>query len=120
VRWVDITDEKSSQPDFANLLYPGKFLPKRRPEETDLKLAPWIKISADAPPTLLIHAMNDSTNTVQNSMAYALALNNVGVPVDMHLFAKGCHAFGLRATPDPITTEWPRMVIKWLHNNKVL
>lgn len=112
---VDAADEQPSLPNFAVLLYPGRFLPERRPE-TNLELAPWMHISANAPPTLLIHAMNDATNDVRHSMAYGLALNNVGVPVDMRFFATGCHAFGLRPTSDPITTEWPGLVVNWLHN----
>lgn len=116
---VDVADEKSARPDFAILMYSGRFLPERRPE-TDLELAPWMKISADAPPTLLIHAMNDSVNDIRHSMAYALALNDVGVPVDMRIFAKGCHAFGLRPTSDPITTEWPGLAIEWLRNINML
>jgi hypothetical protein len=39
-----------------------------------------------------------------------------GVPVDVGLYAKGCHAFGMRPTADPITREWPKQVKPWLHN----
>lgn len=116
---VDVADETSSRPDFAIVMYPGKFLPTRR-SGTNLELAPWMEISADAPPTLLIHAMNDSTNNIRNSMAYALALNDVGVPVDMRIFARGCHAFGLRPTSDPITTEWPGLAVEWLRDINML
>lgn len=111
---IDAADQVSARPNFAIVMYPGKFMTERRPEK--LELAPWMEISAEAPPTLLIHAMNDSTNDIRNSMTYALALNDVGVPVDMRIFAKGCHAFGLRPTSDPITTEWPGLAIKWLQN----
>lgn len=116
---VDIADQQSSLPDFSIVMYPGRFLPKRRPE-TDLTLAQWMEISADAPPTLLIHAMNDHVNDIRHSMAYALALNDVGVPVDIRFYAKGCHAFGLRPTIDPITTQWPDQVVQWLQNIGVL
>jgi acetyl esterase/lipase len=47
-------------------------------------------------------------------MAYALALNDAGVPVDMRLYARGGHAFGMRPTTDPITTDWPEQVRTWL------
>ena len=116
---VDAADQEPSRPDFSVVMYPGRFLPERRPE-TDLKLAPWMTISADAPPTLLIHAMNDNVNDIRHSMAYGMALNDAGAPVDMRFYAKGCHAFGLRATPDPITTQWPDQVVQWLRNIGVL
>jgi acetyl esterase/lipase len=63
--------------------------------------------------------MNDRTDNVRHSMAYGLALNDVGVPVEMHLYAKGGHAFGLRPTSDLITTEWPKLVEKWLRTINV-
>ncbi|MDZ4775678.1 MAG: alpha/beta hydrolase [Alphaproteobacteria bacterium] len=116
---VDAADDIPSQPDFAIVLYPGRFLPDRR-TPTELRLAPWMKISPSAPPTLLIHAMNDPTNNVRHSMAYGLALNEAGVPVDMRFFAQGCHAFGLRPTSEPITTEWPGLALQWLQTIKML
>lgn len=79
-----------------------------------------MKVSASAPPTLLIHAMNDPTNDVRHSMAYGLALKDAGVPVDMRFFAKGCHAFGLRPTSDPVTTQWPGLAVQWLQDINML
>jgi acetyl esterase/lipase len=115
---VDAADRETSRPDFAILLYPGHLWDDTSPR-TSLKLAPWVEIRADAPPTLLIHSLNDPTDDVRHSLAYGLALNDAGVPVDMRLYARGGHAFGLRPTSDPVTTEWPRLVEKWLHTIKV-
>ena len=115
---VDAADRGRTRPDFAILLYPGHLWDGNSPR-TSLKLSPWVEINAQAPPTLLIHAMNDPTDDVQHSLAYGVALNEAGVAVDMHLFAKGGHAFGMRQTSDPITTEWPKLVEKWLHTIKV-
>lgn len=116
---VDGADAEPSRPDFAVLLYPGHLWDETSPK-TSLKLSPWVEISADAPPTLLIHSMNDPTDNVRHSMVYGLALNDLGVPVEMHLYARGGHAFGMRPSPDPITTEWPKLVETWLHATKVL
>jgi len=115
---VDEADREPSRPDFAILLYPGHLRDETGPK-TSLKLSSWVEISADAPPTLLIHSMSDPTDDVRHSLAYGLALTNVGVPVEMHLYARGGHAFGMRPTSDPITTEWPELVEKWLHTIKV-
>ncbi len=112
---VDAADEVASRPNFAIVLYPGRFLPERR-TTMDLTLAPWMKISADAPPTLLIHAMNDPVNDIRHSIAYGLALDDAGVSVDMRFYAGGCHAFGLRPTSDPISTEWPDFTVDWLRS----
>ena len=116
---VDEADREPSRPDFAILLYPGHLWDETSPK-TSLQLSPWVEISAAAPPTLLIHSMNDSVDNVRHSMAYGLALNDVGVPVEMHLYAEGGHAFGLRQTSDPITAEWPGLVETWLQSIEVL
>jgi hypothetical protein len=42
-----------------------------------------------------------------------IALKNAEVPVEMHLYAQGGHAFGLRPTECPIT-RWPELVETWL------
>ena len=88
--------------------------------KNSLELKPWVRISAKAPPTLIIHAMDDPVDDIREPMAYALALNDAGVSVDMRLYAKGGHAFGMRPTADPITNEWPEQVSQWLHAIRVL
>jgi acetyl esterase/lipase len=115
---VDEADREPARPDFAILLYPGHLWDETSGKRS-LALSPWVEISAGAPPTLLIHSMNDPTDDVRHSLAYGVALNDVKVPVEMHLYARGGHAFGLRPMPDLITTEWPLLVEKWLHTIKV-
>lgn len=110
---VDEADREPARPDFAIVLYPGHLWDETGPR-TSLALSPWVEISAGAPPTLLIHSMGDPTNDVQHSLAYGLALNEAGVAVEMHLYARGGHAFGIRPTAEPITTEWPGLVERWL------
>lgn len=62
---------------------------------------------------LLIQAETDSVDNVNQSLVYYIALKDARVPVEMHLYTNGGHAFGLRRTKDPIT-EWPQLVEKWL------
>ncbi len=112
---TDDADQQSPRPDFAIIAYTARLLDNSA-GRNNLQLQPWVKISPNAPPTLLIHAMDDPVDDIRQPMAYALALNDAGVPVDMRLYAKGGHAFGLRPTADPITTEWPAQVKQWLHS----
>jgi acetyl esterase/lipase len=44
---------------------------------------------------------------------YFAALKKAGALVEMHLYAQGGHAFGLRRTRLPIT-GWPDLVEAWL------
>ena len=110
---TDAADRQSSRPDFAIVAYTARMLDNRE-GRNNLQLQPWVTISETAPPTLIIHAMDDSVDDIRQPMAYALALNDAGVPVDMRLYAKGGHAFGMRPTTDPITTDWPEQVRTWL------
>lgn len=106
---VDAADRASCRPDFAIALYPGHLAPWT----TRLILNPNIVVTSNTPPTFLLHAQNDPVDNVRNSMAYSLALRDAKVPVEMHLYAEGGHAFGLRRTESPIT-RWPELAERWL------
>ena len=116
---VDAADKVSCRPDFAIALYPGHLSPWSPDDPnswTDTKqlgLNPNVIVTSNTPPTFLLQAQNDPVDDVRNSMAYSLALRNAKVPVELHLYAEGGHAFGLRRTRFPIT-EWPQLVEKWM------
>jgi len=61
----------------------------------------------------LLHAENDPVDNFNNSLVYYRALKNAGVPAEMHFYAEGKHAFGLRPSKFPIT-RWPDLVETWL------
>lgn len=112
---VDAADDLSSRPDFAILLYPGHlWTPK-----TNLTLRSDIQVRPDTPPTFLLQAEDDRVDPVKHSLTYYLALQEVGVPTEMHLYARGGHAFALRANKLPIG-NWPTLVEQWLHTIGVL
>ena len=116
---VDAADALSCRPDFAIALYPGHLWvhedeDRDTRDETHLGLRPDIKVRADTPPTFLLQAGNDEVDGVQQSLAYYVALHKAGVPTEMHLYAEGGHAFGLRPTRLPIG-RWPSLVERWLH-----
>ena len=127
---VDAADKESCRPDFAVAIYPGhlsiaaaewdanqgtkKFVLHYPPTaDKDWGLNPDILVTRDTPPTFLVQAENDNVDGVEDSLAYYIALKKAGVPVEMHLYAQGGHAFGLRRTKFPIT-EWPQLVETWL------
>jgi acetyl esterase/lipase len=112
---IDAADSLPSRPDFAIALYPGHLWSGK-----GLELYSWNSISANAPPTLLVQSFDDPVDDVRNSIAYATALRGAKVPVEMHLYAEGGHAFGLRPTSFPITTAWPKIAMEWLRTIKIL
>ncbi len=111
----DAADRLSPRPDFAVIAYTARMLDNSKGRNS-LELRPWVTIDRNAPPTLLLHAMNDPMDAVRQPLAYALALSDAGVPVDLRFYAKGGHAFGMRPTGDPVTREWPGQVAQWLRN----
>ncbi|HEX5484225.1 MAG TPA: alpha/beta hydrolase, partial [Terriglobia bacterium] len=106
---VDAADKASCRPDFAVAVYPGHLWidPKH------FELNPNVPVTHQTPPTFLLQAEDDHVDNVNDSLVYYIALKNAGVPVEMHLYAHGGHAFGLRRTKFPIT-RWPQLVETWL------
>jgi acetyl esterase/lipase len=106
---VDAADQESCRPDFAVALYPGHLSLGSKIHG----LNPDIHVTRETPPTFLVHAEDDPVDPAENSLVYYAALRKAGVPVEMHLYARGGHAFGLRRTKFPVT-EWPQLVETWL------
>ncbi|HKV70761.1 MAG TPA: alpha/beta hydrolase [Gemmatimonadales bacterium] len=114
---VDDADRESARPDFAVAVYPGHlWIPN---DQVPLKFNPDIHVTSRTPPTMLIQAETDSVDNVNQALVYYIALKDAGVPVEMHLYTNGGHAFGLRRTQDPIT-EWPDLVDRWLRTIGIL
>jgi acetyl esterase/lipase len=105
---VDAADRESSRPDFAVALYPGHLFDHKKSE-----LFSDIHVTRTTPPTFLLHAENDNVDPPSHSLTYYTALKDAGVPTELHMYAEGKHAFGLRRTKFPITA-WPRLVETWL------
>ena len=108
---VDAADRESCRPDFALALSPGHLWI----DEEKFELNSDIHVTGNTPPTFLVQAENDHVDNVNNSLVYYAALKNAGVPVEMHVYAEGGHAFGLRRTKFPIT-EWPAVAETWLRS----
>jgi acetyl esterase/lipase len=107
---VDAADRESCRPDFGVAIYPGH-MTENTTNEFDLN--PTIPVSRKMPPQFVLQAEDDHVDGVQQALVYYIALKNAKVPVELHLYAQGGHAFGLRPAKFPIT-EWPQLVEKWL------
>ena len=71
--------------------------------EKKFGLNPEVPVTSQTPPTFILQAEDDPVDSVNNSLVYYIALKRAGVPVEMHLYARGGHGFGLRRTMFPIT-----------------
>ena len=110
---VDAADKESARPDFALAIYPGHLA------ADDDKLNPNVPVTRETSPTFLVQAEDDYVDGVNQSLVYYAALAKARVPAELHLYAHGGHAFGLRRTRQPIT-GWPELALKWLHTIGVL
>ncbi len=110
---VDAADKLSSRPDFAIAAYPGHLC-------REGKFAPGFKVTARTTPTFLLQDWDDPVDDICNSTVYARALEQAGVPAEVHLFAKGGHAFGLRPSKHPVVKMWPVLLEQWLKEIGIL
>jgi acetyl esterase/lipase len=70
-------------------------------------------VDRTTPPAFLVHAYDDQTCKVEESTLYAQRLFDKKVPVEMHLFQKGGHGFGLGNKADG-TDQWLLLFVAWL------
>jgi acetyl esterase/lipase len=106
---VDAADKESCRPDFAVAVYPDHLWIGGETYGLNAN----VPVTQQTPPTFLVQAENDNVDGVNQSLAYYIALEKAGDPVEMHLYAQGGHAFRLRRTGLPIT-GWPQLVETWL------
>lgn len=118
-RPADNVDRLSARLDFGVVIYPGHIAaPNQRYDESLLRnpvrhSSNAIVVNKSTPPQFIVQAEDDRVDGVQNALTYYAELVKAGVPSEMHLYARGGHAFGLRRTHLPIG-GWPTLMYKWL------
>lgn len=79
-------------------------------------------VSGDNPPVFLWSTWTDGTVPVKNTLVYAGALLDAGVPCELHVYGWGPHAMGC-ATPESVWTRdhtdahaatWLPLCLEWL------
>jgi acetyl esterase/lipase len=118
----DPVERESSRPDLGILCYPvitmGEYTHQgsRRnllgasPDPALVQLlSNETQVTADTPPTFVWHTVEDQAVPVQNSIAFAEALQAAGRPYELHIFEKGRHGIGL-ANGHP----WTHALAFWL------
>ena len=114
------------RPDFLILMYPvinlgddiahatsREMLLGAQPSKADKALfSADLAVTADAPPTFLIHAADDAGVPVANSIRYFEALQSHGVAAQLYIYTAGGHGFGLNNATT--TDRWIDRVQTWL------
>lgn len=102
---IDAIDKVSCRPDFCLLVYPAYL------DSQNFQVAPEVKPTKDTPQTMIIQTEDDKSY-INSSLFYYYALKEAGVPVEMHLYSKGGHGYGLRDTGASVN-EWPDRAEDW-------
>lgn len=120
---IDDIDQVSSRPDFAIPVYPGHMTMEHKnktPREVAAQeLNTDIVVSAEIPPTLLIHAKDDPVDPVHYSKVYERELKKAGVDVKLIIYETGGHAFGV-SKQGKDTDRWMDDAIEWLGEIDIL
>ncbi len=120
------SDDEAENPSFSGLiygvtnlseenqkwleksLYHRKLTAEEVAQNTLLNL-----VSKDTPPAFLAHAYDDEICGVEESLLYAEQCAKHGVPIEMHLFSRGGHGFGMGRKEDG-TAQWVQLFAEWL------
>ena len=74
-----------------------------------------LQVSAQTPPTFLVHAQDDKSVPVNNSIVFYQACLRHGVAAEMHLYPKGGHGFGMN---NKTTSDlWTDRLRNWFEAN---
>ncbi|HYJ42793.1 MAG TPA: alpha/beta hydrolase [Steroidobacteraceae bacterium] len=134
----DSADDLSARPDFGVLMYPviamtgpyahagsvsqllaaghGSGSESGSPVNPD-GFAPHFHVGRNTPPTMLVHAADDTSVPLENSLLMYDALRKAGVRSELHAFDSGGHGFGLRSVAGKDVAAWPTLVQNWATNN---
>jgi acetyl esterase/lipase len=124
---TDAADAQSATPDFAALLYP---VVSMRPPLDTTRTARHLsglpdfaadysveeQVSASTPPIFLAHAADDPIANVGHSLAMFTAMRSAGRPVELHIFQRGGHSWGM-GRPGSEVAAWPALFTAWARAN---
>lgn len=122
-------DNISARPDFSILIYPvismSDGFGHQGSKKNLLGISPSIamieknsnekNVDSLTPKTFLVHATDDKSVYVENSINYYLALKQHNISTEMHIYENGGHGFGLGVQGTNV--NWPDACEKWLASN---
>ncbi len=123
----DAADGLDARPTAVGLIYPVITLePPYTNPQTRLSLlgatpdqglvakrSPQAHVTAQTPPTFLVHALDDTAVPPENSLMMLAALRAAGVAAEAHLVEEGGHGFGL-GSPNAPDGQWLSIFDLWL------
>jgi acetyl esterase/lipase len=126
---TDPIDRISCRPDLGVLCYAvitmgdethhgsrDNLLGKDPSPELIRELSNELHVTKDTPPCFIFHTYDDTAVPVENSLMFAEALRQAGVPFELHVYQHGAHGMGLGTkSADPaLMHEWTHECQRWL------
>jgi acetyl esterase/lipase len=123
---VENSGQVSLRPDFMILLYPvisfsdstghrgsrENLIGKHPDPALILAYSNERQVTPQTPPVFIIHAEDDKTVPVMNSLSFYEALVQHGVPAELHVYPKGGHGWGLWNALSK--EQWPDACERWM------
>lgn len=124
---ADPVDRLSCRPDFMILVYPvisvlapvthmgsiTNLLGEQPTEELLRRYSSELQVTADTPPTFLVHAGDDGAVPVKNSLLFYEALLAHHVPAELHVYPSGGHGFSFALSKGRLQ-DWTQLCARWL------
>ena len=128
---VDGIDELSAKPFLGAPIYPvvtmsapyahagsrEQLIGKLASNELESAHSPHRHISREVCPVFLLHAEDDASVPVENTLLLRAALREKGVSVETHLFKEGGHGFGLRKAAGKPVEAWSDLLLAWARSH---
>ncbi len=78
-----------------------------------------LQVTKKTPPTFIVHATDDKTVPVKNSIQLYQALKEKKIEAELDTFAVGGHGFGMRKRNIPVD-NWTDLLKTWMKKNKLI
>lgn len=127
------TDTVSARPDFSILIYgvlsmqsithsvsKKNLLGENPSKELIDKFSNELHVNPKTPPAFLVHAQDDKSVPVENSIRYYQALVRNNIPGELHIYEKGGHGFGMALDHKTSESSWTEACVRWLKNRGLL
>ncbi len=130
--YIENTNNINLRPDFSIFIYPvisfqdgighigsrDRLIGTHPPKPLLDSFSNELQVTAQTPPTFLVHATDDDVVPVMNSIAFYQALLHYKIPAEMHIYNAGGHGFGMH---NPTTKdEWMERCKNWMQSMNLI
>ncbi|GAB5405263.1 MAG: alpha/beta hydrolase [Aureliella sp.] len=103
---ADPIERVSSRPNFQGLIYPGK--------------SGTFTVEPGMPPAFVAFGFHDRDDIAFGMAEIYLKYKKANVPCEMHVYSNAGHGFGFRPDSTSAAGEWPKRMLEWLVDSKLL